>query len=126
MRSERTIIASTPIPLPEILLKYREVKPDLPDLIITEWQKEAECRRESEKEQLRLIAEELAMQERISKRAHDKAILGMSIGVLLYLTAFGFAGWLIYSYHEVAAAIVCAALPVIGAIVSSAFKIFRK
>lgn len=126
VRRERTIIASTPIPLPEILEGYRKIKPDLPDLIIEEWQKEAECRRECEKAQLNLLEQEIAMQRHARSLAYRKSILGMFMGMVFYLVAFGFCGWLIYAYHEIAGAIVCAALPIIGAIVSSAFKIFGK
>lgn len=35
-----------PLPSPETFAKYREIKPDLPEIIISEWQKEGDARRE--------------------------------------------------------------------------------
>lgn len=35
-----------PLPSPEIFAQYREINPELPDIIVSEWQKEGETRRE--------------------------------------------------------------------------------
>lgn len=34
-----------PLPSPEIFAQYREINPELPDIIVSEWQKEGETRR---------------------------------------------------------------------------------
>lgn len=48
IRAERQTIEkfSGPLPSPDMFVGYREVKPDLPELIVAEWLKEGETRRQ--------------------------------------------------------------------------------
>lgn len=120
------IISSGFLPPADLLAEYRSVRPDLPDIIIEEWLKEAEARRERERMRLDLKKMEIESNGKIVLDIRHEERLRMLVGVLLYIFAFAFAGWLVYSYQQVSYAVVCCALPVISTIATAAFGALRK
>lgn len=93
-----------PIPDARTFLEYRAVREDLPDLIIEEWKKEGQARREAQKKELDI--REQAVKGHSRREFAKTVIVGLfAMGML------GIAGWLAYEkQYELTAAIVASPL----------------
>lgn len=123
--SQKATFTVGPIPPAASLEEYRSVRPDLPDLIIGEWLKEAESRRELERREFALAERNLALKEKISRDINRLEYFRLGFGILFSCGALLLAWWFASNNH-IESALAMSALPVIAAIASAGIKLFRK
>lgn len=97
---------SGPLPLPEILKRYEQVNPDLPNRIVEKWEREGAHRRETETSMVRSI----------NTRSHT----GQWMGFVIALLGLGIAAYALHLGHQWAAAVVGSA-----ALASPLISLFR-
>lgn len=111
---EQTVMTSGPIPDARTLEGYRSVRPDLPDLIIEEWLKEA------------AIAErEISLKENIAENLNRLEWGRLIFGSVFVFAALGASVWLAYhDYTE--SAIFISSVPIVGTVILTGIKLYRR
>lgn len=122
---EQTVMTSGPIPDARTLEGYRSVRPDLPDLIIEEWLKEAEARRALAAKEAAIAEREISLKENIAENLNR-----LEWGRLIFGSVFVFAAlvasvWLAYhDYTE--SAIFISSVPIVGTVILTGIKLYRR
>lgn len=121
VHQQQTVISSGPIPPASSLVEYRAVRDDLPDLIITEWIKEADTRRDLARREFDLTERNIALAEKMSKDINRLEYARLIVATLFSGGVLWLAWWLASNNH-IETAIIIAALPVLAAIASAGIK----
>lgn len=122
---EQTVVTSGPIPDAHTLEGYRSVRADLPDLIIDEWLKEAETRRMLASKEADIAEREISLKESVAKNLNRLEWGRLIFGSVFIFAALGVSAWLAYhNYTE--SAIVISSVPIVGTVILTGIKLYRK
>lgn len=122
---EQTVMTSGPIPDARTLEGYRSVSPDLPDLIIEEWLKEAEARRALAAKEAAIAEREISLKENIAENLNRLEWGRLIFGSVFVFAALGASVWLAYhDYTE--SAIFISSVPIVGTVILTGIKLYRR
>ena len=122
---EQTVMTSGPIPDARTLEGYRSVRPDLPDLIIEEWLKEAEARRALAAKEAAIAEREISLKENIAENLNRLEWGRLIFGSVFVFAALGASVWLAYhDYTE--SAIFISSVPIVGTVILTGIKLYRR
>ncbi len=122
---EQTVMTSGPIPDARTLEGYRSVRPDLPDLIIEEWLKEAEARRALAAKEAAIAEREISLKENIAENLNRLEWGRLIFGSVFVFAALGASVWLAYhDYTE--SAIFISSVPIVGTVILTGIKLCRR
>lgn len=122
---EQAVMTSGPIPDARTLEGYRSVRPDLPDLIIEEWLKEAEARRALAAKEAAIAEREISLKENIAENLNRLEWGRLIFGSVFVFAALGASVWLAYhDYTE--SAIFISSVPIVGTVILTGIKLYRR
>lgn len=122
---EQTVMTSGPIPDASTLEGYRSVRPDLPDLIIEEWLKEAEARRALAAKEAAIAEREISLKENIAENLNRLEWGRLIFGSVFVFAALGASVWLAYHDYTESAIFISSVL-IVGTVILTGIKLYRR